>query len=185
MSPATWPYTHLVSTLETINLNLLEVGGGGSAIICGPWMSAEKCVPFSYINYKARYFSALMKLGPRSIGRKPREQLLFVYLWSILFSACLWRHHRQSVYLSGRAAFHKILIISPPCLLAFALIEWRTSAGMELERWLKWQSKNRDKEQNWRIKLINVKAWLLPLSSLNHSLSFLLFIICSPLFTVV
>lgn len=125
----------------------------GSAIICRPWMSVENCVPFSYINYKARYFSALMKLGPRSTGRKPGEQLLFVYLWSFLFSACLsrlsclWRHHRPSVYLSGWAAFRKILIKSPPSLLAFALIDWCTSAGMEPERWLKWQSKTETKNR--------------------------------------
>lgn len=82
-----------------------------------------------------------------------------------------------SVWLS---CFRKILIIYPPSLLAFALIDWQTSAGTETERWLKWWNKTeRRKEQNWLIKFINVMAWLPPPSSINHSVSFLLFIICS------
>lgn len=96
---------------------------------------------------------------------------MFVFPVSEVTTAAL------SVWLS---CFRKILIISPPSLLASALIDWQTCAGTESERWLKWRNKTeRRKEQNRLIEFINVKAWVPPPSSINHSVSFLFFIICS------
>lgn len=93
-------------------------------------------------------------------------------------SLCLWRHHRRSVWLAELLC--KILIVSPPCLLAFGVIGWQRSAATEPERWLKWPNETlRRKEQNRLIKLTDIKGWLPLPSSINQSVSFLSFIICS------
>ncbi len=95
------------------------------------------------------------------------EQLFFVFLWSFVVSVCVPLFlfvsditiATLSVWLSF---FLKILIISPPSLLALAVIDRQTSAGKELGRWLKWQNKNRDEERTEPAHQVHKRQGLSP-----------------------
>lgn len=93
--------------------------------------------------------------------------------------SCLWRHHRRSVCLSAWAAFVKYWSsLRPPCVGLNWLADecWSRSRR---DDWSDGIKPERRKEQNRLIKFINVKARRPPSPSINHSVSLLLFIICS------